>query len=376
MKRILNYNKYFLKESFQAMKTSYNYEWVKTTTLWDYKEFDRSDRQFNVDDLKLKLEQDGFTEPLILQYSHKFRTAYLIEGNHRLLAAMQLGIKYIPVRVTIDGYEKRDGHPVIGYYSTEEKVDPRLPSEIGILDCYDKNGNPVISETREIEEEEIELNYDELLSKYPDVEKFEKVEDGCYNIWVKMDWWNIHFFMNSDVFDNIDAAISDNRNAVLGNIKSYFTDFLDREYFTDEMKTFLGLPKDIGVEEMNDYFFSDFQETPYYEKYYNEVARIVWEKYKEKNVKNFLYGNFSTPYDGTIEWWLEKPYIHETYNFKGIHIKNELLECYDNDCFDKPKFLDVLKDAYKGADVYEEWSINKMRYMIDPNMLIFSNIFN
>ncbi|MFM2392750.1 MAG: ParB-like nuclease domain [Bacteroidota bacterium] len=375
MKRILGYYNYFLKESFYSIKSNYNYEWVKTTTLWNYREFDRSDRQFNVDKLKDILSNEGFNEPLILQYSHKFKTTYLIEGNHRLLAAIQLGIKYVPVRVTIDGVENKDAHPVVGYYSEEEKVDPRLPSEIGIPDCLDKNGNTVESETRIIEEDSVDINYDELLSKYPDVEKFEKIEDGCYNIWVKMRWWDIHFFMDSDTYDNIDAALSDNKNAVLGNIKSYFTDFLDGDYFTDEMMEFLELPKDITRDDLNEYFNTDFYESSYYENYYNEVGRIVWEKYKEKNVKNFLYGGFATPYDGIIDWWLEKPYVHETYNYKGIHISNELLECYDNDCFEHATFLNVLKVAYKGADVFEEWSLNKLRYKITPNMLVFSNIF-
>jgi hypothetical protein len=77
MKTILDFNSYFLNESFKMLKTSYDYEWVKTTTLYNYIEFDRSDRESNINILKNILASEGFTEPLILQYSHKFRRAYL-----------------------------------------------------------------------------------------------------------------------------------------------------------------------------------------------------------------------------------------------------------------------------------------------------------
>lgn len=374
MKRILEYNKFVVKNTFYKIDTSYNYEWVKTETIWEYKEFDRSEHYQNIEKLEDKLSTEGFTEPLILHYSHKYKTAYLTEGNHRLLAAKNLGIQYIPIRVTIDGVQKKDAEPVLGYYSESEKVDPRVPSEIGIPNCIDKTGKPVESESRIIEEDE--LNYDEILSKYEDIAKFEKIEDGCYNIWVSMNWWHIHNIMNSKIYDNLEC-IKDNdsdtffkeydRNAIL--------DFLDGDYFTKNMKKFLGLDENMFYNDEYNYFWDTFTESKYFSNYINEIKRVIWEFYKSKNLNTLKFAGFHTPYDGVIDWWFEKPNINELFNVKGIIIKHELIETYDTHVLiENDKFINVLKDAYE-HEIGDEWKVDNLIGKIKPEMLSFENIF-
>ncbi len=373
MKRILNYNKYLLKESFYIIDTPFQYEWVKTSILWNYREFDRSEYNDKIEKYKDILSNEGFNQPLILHYSHKYKTVYLTEGNHRLLAALKAGIEYVPVRVTIDGVEKKDSHKVIGFYSEEEKIDPPLPSQIGIPDCLDTNGKPVKSEDRTFESEEI--NYDEELSKFPDIDHFEKVEEGCYNIWVKMEWWGINEFMKGDVFDNIECAIDNDSNTFFKNniSDSNLTEYLNGDYFSSEMRKFLGLKEDMSYVEEFDYFWDEFINTPYYKKYLEEIKRILWDKYKKENISNFIYGGFETPYDGTIKWWYVEQHRRELCYVQGIIINNELLECYD-DIQSYKTFKQLLKDAYN-RQIGSEWKIINYLGKILPDMLIFKNIF-
>jgi hypothetical protein len=374
MKRILNYNNYLLKESFYTIDTPFQYEWVKTTTLWKYREFDRSEYNDKIEKYIDILSQEGFNQPLILHYSHKYKTVYLTEGNHRLLAALRAGIEYVPVRVTIDGVERKDAHEVIGFYSEEEKVDPPLPSQIGIPDCLDKNGNPVKSEDRSFEDAVV--NYEEELSKFPDIDHFEKVEEGCYNIWVKMQWWEIYQFMKSEQSHNIESAINDDPKYFFDNNinDGDLTDFIKGNYFTPEMKNFLGLKEDMTFKEEHEYFWDEFTESPYYKKYLEEIKRIIWDKYKSENISDFKFGGFETPFDGTIEWWYTEKYRSDLHYVQGIIVKNELLECYDS--FDGYKtFKEVLKDAYN-REISNEWKVSNLFNKIPLESLVFKNIFN
>ena len=379
MKKILSYNKFSLNEKKDIYKinTTYKYQWVKTTALWNYKEFDRSDRPHNVEKVEQILSQEKFNQPLILQYSHEYKTCYLLEGNHRLLGALKLGIEYVPVRVTTDGAQLKDAHKVIGYYDNEEEnpeldIDNLLPSQIGIPNCLDEDGNPVLTETRVLDN----LNYDEILSQYPDIEKFEKVEEGCYNILVKMRWWDIHNWMNSETYDKIDYLIQDNKK---GFFDEYYKSddsikyFLDGDYFTSEMKKVLGLSEDISFDDLQNYISEDFIKTPYYKKYLEEVKNVVWEIYKKKNLNSFELGNFDTPYDGIIKWVYEDK-IPNLNNVVGILIKQELIETYDEHVFNHSMFIEVLKDAYHRS-IFHEWKISTLEGRISPEMLNFDNIF-
>jgi len=56
------------------------------------------------------LRQDGFREPLILEYDPRSRRAYLGEGNHRLVAADACGYAAVPVR----GFRRGDSERIRG----------------------------------------------------------------------------------------------------------------------------------------------------------------------------------------------------------------------------------------------------------------------
>lgn len=59
----------------------------------------------NVDSLKDSIRREGFREPVQVVFSPKSRKMYVGEGNHRLEVAKQLGIPWIPVRVTVERFE-------------------------------------------------------------------------------------------------------------------------------------------------------------------------------------------------------------------------------------------------------------------------------
>jgi hypothetical protein len=90
-------------------------QWVKTGRLWNYREWDH-DRQAGTSrnlltgrsyadtytpdkwaELIRSLQQDGFREPLKLEYDPASRRAYLGEGNHRVAAARQAGYTAVPL---------------------------------------------------------------------------------------------------------------------------------------------------------------------------------------------------------------------------------------------------------------------------------------
>ncbi len=377
MKKILNFKKFNESYKPEVYNLPYRgvYEWVSIDEIMPYREFDRKDRQFNVDILKDKINKNNFKEPLILHYSDKYKTAYLTEGNHRLLAAQQLGIEYVPIRVTTDGIEKQTAKKVRGLNKKEiVEYDEILPSQIGFKKCLDRYGNPIIIDDNIIDDNYI--NYDDVLYSYKDVIDVKKVEDGCYTITIEMKWWDISNFIDSEKYDRIDACLDRNIDKCLIKFNENFLDFLDGDYFTDEMKSELNIDRNISYKELDKYFNEIFINTKYYKRYVDEVKRIVFEKYQKYNLDSFLKGGFPTPYDGVIEWLLEKPHLYEIYNIKGIVVKNELIECYEDYWFDEKTFFDVMKKAYYNADIWEEYDVySELKHKIRPDMLNFDNIF-
>jgi ParB-like chromosome segregation protein Spo0J len=78
---------------------------VPTSEVDKYKEYDRRAVQHpgrdtdTINKLKEDISKNGITEPLILKYGVEDGKAHLWEGNHRLAAAKELGLKEVPVRV-------------------------------------------------------------------------------------------------------------------------------------------------------------------------------------------------------------------------------------------------------------------------------------
>ena len=69
---------------------THDYQMVKTTELWEYREFDRSltpklGNDFNhLEQVRRFILKKGFQEPLIISCDLHTACAYLTEGNHRL----------------------------------------------------------------------------------------------------------------------------------------------------------------------------------------------------------------------------------------------------------------------------------------------------
>ena len=86
--------------------TKHDYQMVKTTELWEYREFDRSltpklGNDFNhLEQVRRFISNKGFQEPLIISCDLHTGCAYLTEGNHRLWVALREKIPFVPCRVT------------------------------------------------------------------------------------------------------------------------------------------------------------------------------------------------------------------------------------------------------------------------------------
>lgn len=83
-------------------------EMMPTDEVAKYREFERDregvgarpDSKVNIDELVKDIEQNGVASPLSMIYYQGDKTAILGEGNHRLAAALRMGMPEVPVRVT------------------------------------------------------------------------------------------------------------------------------------------------------------------------------------------------------------------------------------------------------------------------------------
>ena len=100
VKKTLNEDKYQNPDYRKAMNI-YN---VPIEIIWNYREFDRcgSDNikgNDYIDELTKDIKENGIKIPIKLLVDTG--KALLIEGNHRLCIAKKLGMKTVPVQVTI-----------------------------------------------------------------------------------------------------------------------------------------------------------------------------------------------------------------------------------------------------------------------------------
>jgi len=84
-------------------KSNHYFEYVPTSEVDVFKEFDREvtikfDKS-ELDTLTRQVQKNGITAPLDLEVYRGH--ALLVEGNHRLAVAKRLGIKFLPLRVTV-----------------------------------------------------------------------------------------------------------------------------------------------------------------------------------------------------------------------------------------------------------------------------------
>ena len=123
-------------------------ELVPVSELIKFREFDRKvkpkynqdNSRDNINHLKYMFQKDGVKEPLIIEYSAQDNSVLLIEGNHRINSAIDLGMEYLPARVVLRKYGKyspeklKSTMEVYGIKANSSNYIPSelKPSQIGI----------------------------------------------------------------------------------------------------------------------------------------------------------------------------------------------------------------------------------------------------
>ena len=111
-------------------------ELVPVVDLMKFREFDRKktpkynaeNSNYIINNLKESFKNEGIKEPLIIEYSVEDNSVLLIEGNHRLNTAIDMGLMYLPVRVVL---RKNKFTPTSKKLSMQ--VDGIKPNEYGYI---------------------------------------------------------------------------------------------------------------------------------------------------------------------------------------------------------------------------------------------------
>jgi hypothetical protein len=123
-------------------------ELVPVSELIKFREFDRKvspkynqdNSRDNIQHLKYMFQKQGVKSPLIIEYSPEDNSVLLIEGNHRLNSAIDLGMEYLPARVVLRKFGKfspvkmKNTMQVVGIEPNKNNFIPTdlKPSHIGI----------------------------------------------------------------------------------------------------------------------------------------------------------------------------------------------------------------------------------------------------
>ena len=116
-------------------------ELVPVSELIKFREFDRKvkpkynqdNSRDNINHLKYMFQKDGVKEPLIIEYSAQDNSVLLIEGNHRINSAIDLGMEYLPARVVLRKYGKYSPEKLkstMGVYGIKANSSNYIPSEL------------------------------------------------------------------------------------------------------------------------------------------------------------------------------------------------------------------------------------------------------
>lgn len=89
-------------------------ELVPVSELIKFREFDRrvtpkynkENSVDNINHLKFMFQKEGVKSPIIIEYSSEDNSVLIIEGNHRLNSAIDLGMEFLPARVVLKKYSK------------------------------------------------------------------------------------------------------------------------------------------------------------------------------------------------------------------------------------------------------------------------------
>lgn len=116
--------------------TDSDVELVPVVDLMKFREFDRKktpkynseNSNYIINNLKESFKNEGIKEPLIIEYSVEDNSVLLIEGNHRLNTAIDMGLMYLPARVVL---RKNKFTPTSKKLSMQ--VDGIKPNEYGYI---------------------------------------------------------------------------------------------------------------------------------------------------------------------------------------------------------------------------------------------------
>ena len=114
--------------------TGYQIEWVKLSELKKYREFNRLDPKAQgvevsrktIEELKKSIKEKGFTDPILLSYNPDTGKAIVDEGNHRLIAAEQLGLDSVPVKGITTSGTKSQGLGYKDVFGAKERITPGI----------------------------------------------------------------------------------------------------------------------------------------------------------------------------------------------------------------------------------------------------------
>jgi hypothetical protein len=128
-------------------------ELVPVVDLMKFREFDRKktpkynaeNSNYVINSLKESFKNEGIKEPLIIEYSVEDNSVLLIEGNHRLNTAIDMGLMYLPVRVVL---RKNKFTPTSKKLSMQ--VDGIKPNEYGYIPSNLKPSQVGLSQTKKI----------------------------------------------------------------------------------------------------------------------------------------------------------------------------------------------------------------------------------
>lgn len=132
-------------------------ELVPIKALWDMREFDRREEpkwsqertDMTIDNLKDDVEREGFKNPIRIEYYFYAGKATIREGNHRVRAAFELGLQYVPalVYVSDSSFKKNAAHldmPSFPRTIGRDDLEPFYrPSQLNISGCMNLDGEPV-----------------------------------------------------------------------------------------------------------------------------------------------------------------------------------------------------------------------------------------
>ena len=126
-------------------------ELVPVAELWHLREFDRraepkadqTESDETIEELKAVLQGAGLRNPLSIDYFPATRRVLLTEGNHRLAAACELGMMFLPVKVRRSNLDTPEGaRPVKGVEPDRHGYvrGDLTPSMVGIRGCVGREG--------------------------------------------------------------------------------------------------------------------------------------------------------------------------------------------------------------------------------------------